>query len=268
MPHDHRQPPHRYQRRALILAVAALVAVSSAILWRWSASHGVAKAAAPPPAVQVTVAAVERRDMPIYVSGLGAVQASVTVTIRSQVDGKLQEVLFTEGQHVKKGDVLAKIDPRLFQAALDQAKAKKAQDEAQLIAAEKDLERYKTLGAEGLRDPAEHRPAAGQGRPAQGVDPGRRGGDRDRADATRLHHHRRAERRPHRHPPGRSRQHRARGRPDGARHPDADPADRGDVHAAGAASRRCARGDAARPGRGHGLRRTTTAARWRPARCC
>jgi membrane fusion protein, multidrug efflux system len=150
MPHDHRQPPHRYQRWALTLAVAVLVAVGSATLWRWSATHGVAKAAAPPPAVQVTVAAVERRDVPVYVSGLGAVQASVSVTIRSQVDGVLQDVLFTEGQRVKKDDVLAKIDPRLFQAALDQAIAKKAQDEAQLIAADKDLVRYTTLGPKGF----------------------------------------------------------------------------------------------------------------------
>jgi multidrug efflux system membrane fusion protein len=83
--------------------------------------------------------------MPISLTGLGTVQASFTVGIHSQVDGKLQEVLFTEGQHVKKGDVLAKIDPRLFQAALDQAKAKKAQDEAQLISADKDLARSATL---------------------------------------------------------------------------------------------------------------------------
>ena len=88
---------------------------------------------------------VGRQDMPIYLTGLGTVQASFTVGIHSQVDGKLQEVLFTEGQHVNKGDVLAKIDPRLFQAALDQAKARKAQDEAQLIAANKDLTRSKTL---------------------------------------------------------------------------------------------------------------------------
>ena len=86
-----------------------------------------------------------RQDVPIYLNGLGTVQASFTVGIHSQVDGKLQEVLFTEGQHVKKGDVLAKIDPRLFQAALDQAKAKKAQDQAQLTSAEKDLARSKTL---------------------------------------------------------------------------------------------------------------------------
>src|SRR5207302_5450306 len=96
-------------------------------------------------AVPVTVALAARRDVPVYAIGLGTVQAYVTVAIHSQVDGKLQEVLFTEGQRVKKGDVLAKIDPRLFQAALAQAKAKKAQDEAQLVAAQKDLGRFRTL---------------------------------------------------------------------------------------------------------------------------
>jgi len=95
--------------------------------------------------VPVTVAAATKRDMPIYLTGLGAVQASYTVGIRSQVDGKLEEVLFTEGQEVKKGDLLAKIDPRLYQAALDQAKARKMQDEAQLISAQKDLHRSRTL---------------------------------------------------------------------------------------------------------------------------
>src|SRR5262249_51597318 len=95
--------------------------------------------------VPVSVAIVDRQDVPIYLTGLGTVQASLTVGIHSQVDGKLQAVLFTEGQHVKKGDVLAKIDPRLYQAAFDQAKAKKAQDEAQLTSAEKDLARSKEL---------------------------------------------------------------------------------------------------------------------------
>jgi len=95
--------------------------------------------------VPVSVAVATRQDLPIYLTGIGAVQASFTVKIAAQVDGKLQEVLFTEGQRVKKGDVLAKIDPRLFQAALDQAKAKKAQNQALLVAAEKDLVRSKTL---------------------------------------------------------------------------------------------------------------------------
>jgi len=73
------------------------------------------------------------------------VQALFTVGIHAQVDGKLQDVFFKEGQRVKKGDVLAKIDPRLYQAALDQAKARKAMDEAALIAAQKDLVPFQTL---------------------------------------------------------------------------------------------------------------------------
>src|SRR5215469_830648 len=72
------------------------------------------------PAVPVSVAPVARRDLPLYLVGLGTVQAQYTVGIHSQVDGKIVQVLFTEGQHVNKGDVLVKIDPRLYQAALDQ----------------------------------------------------------------------------------------------------------------------------------------------------
>ncbi|HTC02668.1 MAG TPA: efflux RND transporter periplasmic adaptor subunit, partial [Xanthobacteraceae bacterium] len=93
----------------------------------------------------VSVAIATRQSVPIYLTGLGTVQASSSIDIRSKVDGELQVVLFTEGQRVKKGDDLAKIDPRLFQAALDQAKAKKAQDEAVLIAVEKDLVRAEAL---------------------------------------------------------------------------------------------------------------------------
>jgi multidrug efflux system membrane fusion protein len=98
-----------------------------------------------PVAVPVTIATATKRDLPIYLTGLGTVQASFTVGIRPQVDGKLEAVLFTEGQQVKKGDVLARIDPRLYLAALDQAKAKRMQDEAQLSSAQKDLSRSRTL---------------------------------------------------------------------------------------------------------------------------
>jgi multidrug efflux system membrane fusion protein len=103
-----------------------------------------------PAAVPVSVGVASRRDVPIYLTGLGTVQATFTVGIHSQVDGKLQDVFFKEGQRVKKGDVLAKIDPRLFQAALDQAKAKKAQDDAQLVSFQKDLVRFQALGAKGF----------------------------------------------------------------------------------------------------------------------
>jgi multidrug efflux system membrane fusion protein len=98
-----------------------------------------------PAAIPVTVATATKRDLPIYLTGLGSVQASFTVGIRPQVDGKLEAVLFTEGQQVKKGDVLARIDPRLYVAALDQVKAKRMQDEAQLDSAQKDLSRSRTL---------------------------------------------------------------------------------------------------------------------------
>jgi membrane fusion protein, multidrug efflux system len=80
-----------------------------------------------------------------YLAGLGSVQAFNRVTVHVRVDGELQDINFTEGQNVHQGDILAKIDPRLFQATLDQAKAKKAQDKAQLISAQKDLVRAKTL---------------------------------------------------------------------------------------------------------------------------
>ena len=133
-------------RIGTVLTCLAIVATGAAY-WYWSQGPSPARAARPSARadVPVSIAIVSRQDVPIYPTGLGTVQASFTVGIHSQVDGKLQEVLFTEGQHVKKGDILAKIDPRLFQAALDQASAKKAQDQAQLTSAEKDLARSKTL---------------------------------------------------------------------------------------------------------------------------
>jgi membrane fusion protein, multidrug efflux system len=131
----------------LITTCVAVLAVGGAAYWHWGQGPRGAHAASAPAraGVPVSVAIVGRQDVPIYLTGLGTVQGSLTVSIHSQVDGKLQEVLFTEGQHVKKGDVLALIDPRLFQAALDNAKAKKAQDEAMFISASKDLARSKTL---------------------------------------------------------------------------------------------------------------------------
>jgi membrane fusion protein, multidrug efflux system len=137
----------RGRRIVLITTCVAVLAVGGAAYWHWGQGPRGAHAARAPAraGVPVSVAIVGRQDVPIYLTGLGTVQGSLTVGIHSQVDGKLQEVLFTEGQHVKKGDVLALIDPRLFQAALDNAKAKKAQDEAMFISASKDLARSKTL---------------------------------------------------------------------------------------------------------------------------
>ena len=137
----------RGRRSVLITTCLIALAAGGALYWFWGQGSQGAHAArlSARATVPVSVAIVGRQDVPIYLTGLGTVQGSLTVGIHSQVDGKLQEVLFTEGQQVKKGDVLALIDPRLYQAALDNAKAKKAQDEAQFISASKDLARSKTL---------------------------------------------------------------------------------------------------------------------------
>jgi len=104
--------------------------------------------AAPPDLPVPVLAATPRvQDVPVYLDGVGAVRALNTVTVRSQVDGKLVAVHFTEGQDVKKGDVLGEIDPAIYQAQYDQAVAKKAQDEAQLANQRLDLVRYEQLAA-------------------------------------------------------------------------------------------------------------------------
>jgi multidrug efflux system membrane fusion protein len=102
------------------------------------------RAATPaPPAIAVTTAPVREETVPLSLAGVGTVQAMATVTVKPRVDGELQRVGFVEGQDVKVGQVLAQIDPRTFQAQLQQAQ--KARDEAQLANARLDLQRYKEL---------------------------------------------------------------------------------------------------------------------------
>lgn len=97
------------------------------------------------PMITVTTAKARLEDVPVTIDAVGTVQALNTVTIRTQVDGRLLRLAFTEGQDVRKGDVLAEIDPALYQAQYDQAVAKKAQDEANLANARVDLARYARL---------------------------------------------------------------------------------------------------------------------------
>lgn len=106
------------------------------------AKHGPPTGRAP---IAVTVTPVKRADFPVVLESLGQVQAYNTVLVRARVDGQIDKIAFHEGQMVKKGDLLAQIDPRPFQAALDQAVAKKSQDEATLANAKLDLARYATL---------------------------------------------------------------------------------------------------------------------------
>jgi multidrug efflux system membrane fusion protein len=140
--------PARKGKTRLVL-FAAGVAVVAALLWFRApgkpAAGDTARAAAAPRAVAVDVARAAYDDVPVYLEGIGTVQATYTVTVTPRVDGELQKVAFTEGQAVKKGDLLAQIDPRPYQAAYDLAVATKAKDEAQLANAQRDLKRYQTL---------------------------------------------------------------------------------------------------------------------------
>ncbi len=97
--------------------------------------------------VPVLAATPRVQDVPVYLDGVGSVRALNNVVVRAQVDGKLISVNFTEGQDVKKGDVLGEIDPVIYKAQYDQAVAKKAQDEAQLANMRLDLARYQQLAA-------------------------------------------------------------------------------------------------------------------------
>src|ERR1700704_5764414 len=139
----------RFRKPAWIGALA--LAASAVIAWR-AIIHKPADAAAgnAPPPIAVDAAAVTHTDVPIYLSGLGTVQAFYTVTVTARVDGELQKIDFTEGQTVHKGDLLAQIDPRPNQAAYEQAMATKAKDAAQLANAKRDLDRYAILQPQDL----------------------------------------------------------------------------------------------------------------------
>ncbi len=134
--------------RPLVIGLGIVaVALCAYLGWHVWQKHEAAVAAAnrPPPAVPVTVAAVRKGDFPVYLNGLGTVQPFDTVLVRSRVDGEVIKVGFKQGEMVKKGDMLAEIDSRPYQAMLDQTVAKKAQDEANLRNARLNLERFTTL---------------------------------------------------------------------------------------------------------------------------
>ena len=140
----------------LVLRLGIAIAVIAGIGW-WLHSRGQAAERRPAGggsgegrAVPVQLAKVEQKDLPIWIDGLGTVAAFQQVTVRAQVDGRLDKVLFTEGQTVKAGDVLAQIDPRPFAVQLHQAEGALARDRAQLDAAQKNYQRYKGLQAQQL----------------------------------------------------------------------------------------------------------------------
>jgi hypothetical protein len=130
------QASERGKRVAAWVVAIALLALPCAAVHAQSPGGG---------GVPVTTATAKRQDFDVYLHGLGQVQALNSVLVRARVDGTLQQVPVKEGQMVKTGDLLAVIDPRPYQSALDQANAKLAQDQADLANAKLDLARYANL---------------------------------------------------------------------------------------------------------------------------
>ena len=137
------------RRKWLPVVVLMAVALGCYLGWRHFDGNGAATAATKggpaQAAIPVTVAPAQKADFPVYLNGLGTVQPYDTVTVRSRVDGEVMKVGFKQGQMVEQGQILVQIDPRPYQAALDQAVAKKAQDQANLKNAQLNLARYGAL---------------------------------------------------------------------------------------------------------------------------
>ena len=152
--------------------------------------------------VPVTVAQARIGDVPIYLEGVGTAKARNTVTVRPQVDGRILSINFKEGQDVKRGDVLVKIDPSTYQAQLDQAAG---QEGARRGRARQRRARPGALHQARRQHhrPEDHRHPGRAGRQAHRADQARRRRHRQRQGVPGLHHHRRPDRRPHRHPHGR-----------------------------------------------------------------
>jgi multidrug efflux system membrane fusion protein len=145
----------RFWKIALVVVVVLVLAVVGVRLMhkpggpKAGQAHAQGKEGEQQPPVPVTVVPVARQDVPVYLTALGTVQALNTVVVSPQVSGRLLSLDFVEGQPVKKGQVLAQIDPRTFQAAYDQAVARLHQDQAQLATAKANYSRSQELGPKG-----------------------------------------------------------------------------------------------------------------------
>jgi len=137
-----------FRQRSTWVGMLALVAAGSACVWALNRPAQAADKKAEPsaaPPVQATTAPIKQQDVPIYRAGIGTVTAAQSVTVKARIDGQLDQVGFIEGQDVKAGQMLARIDQRTLQAQLAQARAQKAKDQATLVNARVDLARYTSL---------------------------------------------------------------------------------------------------------------------------
>jgi multidrug efflux system membrane fusion protein len=139
--------------RRAVGVVAILALAAALVLWRLSPNTQVQPAVAQAPAagIPVTAGTVAAQDVPVFLHGIGTVQAYNSVAVKSRVDGQIVKIDFKEGQEVQQGDPLIQIDPRPYQAQLEQAQATKQKDEAQLAGAKLDLARYEKLLGTGYQ---------------------------------------------------------------------------------------------------------------------
>ncbi|WP_035983495.1 efflux RND transporter periplasmic adaptor subunit [Bradyrhizobium sp. STM 3843] len=142
-------------KRNLLITLVALAAVSTAAgFWLFAKDKPSAVAAMPvPAAIPVVASTVTSKEVPIYLRGIGTVIAYNTDVVHSQIQGQIVQIAFTEGQTVKAGDLLAQIDPRPYQAQIEQLTANRDRDQAQLVNAEANLSRYNQLGDKGYATP-------------------------------------------------------------------------------------------------------------------
>jgi membrane fusion protein, multidrug efflux system len=154
----HRSPPIRYRGKSKIrtwLSGLAIILIGLAAVWFWIISphlgqqpRPVGRAAFMNLVMPVGVAVVQKGDLQITLRGLGTVTPLATVTVKTQISGQLTQIGFKEGQRVKKGDFLAQIDPRMYQAQLEQYQGQLVRDQAQLANARLDLTRYQKLSSQ------------------------------------------------------------------------------------------------------------------------
>ncbi len=148
-------------RKSIVAGGFVVLAMSIAAQlphWTFEATTKAAAAETPVPApapqapgIPVTAGTVTAADVPVLLNAIGTVQPFNMVTIKSRVDGQIMKVLFTEGKEVQAGEPLFQIDPRPFDAALQQAQSNKDKDEAQLKMAESDLARWAELVPQGVK---------------------------------------------------------------------------------------------------------------------
>src|ERR1700716_1550065 len=144
------------KKKTVVAAALVIAAVTAGGFTYFRHAHLVQQAAvtpAPPPAVSIVAGTVTQHDVPIYLSGVGTVIAYNTDIVRAQIQGQIMSINFTEGQTVHAGDLLAQIDPRPYQALIDQYTGNLQRDQAQLINAEANLKRYTNLGDKGWATP-------------------------------------------------------------------------------------------------------------------